>query len=131
MSESPEGRAPRRRRSATGRAVVLLVVVAALALTIALPLREWVSQRMEINRLEQSVTDAQARVQELTDEQARWQDPAYVEAQARSRLHFVMPGEIGYVVIGAESVPDQVGTQEQQTSWWSGMWDSVRAADAG
>ena len=30
---------------------------------------------------------------ELRDEQARWHDPAYVEQQARERLHFVMPGE--------------------------------------
>ena len=31
----------------------------------------------------------------------RWNDPAYVEAQARERLHFVMPGETAYVVLDA------------------------------
>jgi len=133
MSTTREGRgaAPRRRRSARGRAVALLVVLGALALTLALPIREWVSQRMEISRLEASVVATQQEVADRTTEQERWQDPAYVAAQARSRLHFVLPGEIGYVVIGADEAPVAPAAVNEDRSWWSGLWDSVRAADAG
>ncbi len=133
MSTPREGRvaAPRRRRSARGRAVALLVVLGALALTLALPIREWVSQRMEISRLEASVAATQQGVVDLATEQERWQDPAYVAAQARSRLHFVLPGEIGYVVIGANDTPVATAAAGEERSWWSGLWDSVRVADAG
>ncbi|MBJ7249706.1 MAG: septum formation initiator family protein [Thermoleophilia bacterium] len=133
MSTPREGRvaAPRRRRSARGRAVALLVVLGALALTLALPIREWVSQRMEISRLEASVAATQQGVVDLATEQERWQDPAYVAAQARSRLHFVLPGEIGYVVIGANDTPVATAATGEEQSWWSGLWDSVRVADAG
>ena len=133
MSTPREGRvaAPRRRRSARGRAVALLVVLGALALTLALPIREWVSQRMEISRLEASVAATQQGVVDLATEQERWQDPAYVAAQARSRLHFVLPGEIGYVVIGANDTPVATAATDEEQSWWLGLWDSVRVADAG
>ena len=133
MSTPREGRvaAPRRRRSARGRAVALLVVLGALALTLALPIREWVSQRMEISRLEASVAATQQGVVDLATEQERWQDPAYVAAQARSRLHFVLPGEIGYVVIGANDTPVATAATGEEQSWWSRLWDSVRVADAG
>ncbi len=133
MSMPREGRvaAPRRRRSARGRAVALLVVLGALALTLALPIREWVSQRMEISQLEASVAATQQEVADRTAEQERWQDPAYVAAQARSRLHFVLPGEIGYVVIGGDDTPVVTTAAGEERSWWSGLWDSVRVADAG
>ena len=37
----------------------------------------------------------QARVDALEAQKQRWADPAYVEAQARERLHFVLPGRDG------------------------------------
>ena len=46
----------------------------------------------------------------LEQELADWEDPAFVIAQARSRLHFVFPGEVGYVATGLKNVREaQVG----------------------
>ena len=102
----PELRASRRaaRRTAlTGRAAILAVVLAVLGLSVAYPLRQYLVQRAEINRLSRQVHEQQRRVVELQAEQQRWDDPAYVKAQARKRLHFCMPGETCYVTIDGSS----------------------------
>lgn len=132
MSASlPADGAPRDRRRLTGRAIVLLLVLGALALMLSVPTRSWLAQRAEIAGLEQQVADAQAKVQALQVEQERWQDPAFIAAEARRRLHFVMPGEIGYVTIGADGAPvtDAVAEAGGPRTWAERLWASVRAAD--
>ena len=80
-------------------------MLAALVLSLALPLREYLAQRGRIEELRTRGDATQARIDELAAAQRRWSDPAYVTAQARQRLHFVMPGEVGYVVLGPEEAP--------------------------
>lgn len=133
----PSGRthpARQRRTSLTGRAAVLAAVLAALVVTLAIPVREWFAQRAEITGLADSVAAAQARVADLEAERARWDDPAYVETQARQRLQFVMPGEVGYVVVDDATRPDEAGPQagerEPTDAWYSRLWRSIEAADA-
>lgn len=111
---------------------MLLLVLAALAFMLAVPARSWLAQRAEIAGLEQQVADAQAKVQALQVEQERWQDPAFIAAEARRRLHFVMPGEIGYVTIGADGTPvtDAVAPATGPITWAERLWASVRAADS-
>ena len=102
----PELRARRRaaRRTAlTGRAAILAVVLAVLGLSVAYPLRQYLVQRAEINRLSRQVHEQQRRVVELQAERQRWDDPAYIKAQARKRLHFCMPGQTCYVTIDGGS----------------------------
>ena len=102
----PELRARRRaaRRTAlTGRAAILAVVLAVLGLSVAYPLRQYLVQRAEINRLSRQVHEQQRRVVELQAERQRWDDPAYIKAQARERLHFCMPGQTCYVTIDGGS----------------------------
>ena len=77
--------------SSTRRAAILAVVVCALALSVAVPLRNYVSQRQELSAVTQ-------RQEALTGEVAAVSDSAEVEAQARSRRGYVMPGEVPYVV---------------------------------
>src|SRR3954470_455589 len=88
----------------TTRAAILGLVVCALVVSAALPLREFLSQRADIRHLQQSQAAARARVTALEEQKARLNDPDYVAALARDRLHFVRPGEIAYVVI-APSAP--------------------------
>ena len=40
----------------------------------------------------------------MTEERKRWSDPAYIRAQARDRLYYVMPGEVSYLVLDADGV---------------------------
>lgn len=115
----------------TGRVVALIVVLAALAVTLAIPVRAWLTQRAEIAALEADVAAAQIRVADLQQELEDWNDPAFVIAQARSRLHFVFPGEVGYVVLGSDDRPvtaDPVAPQ-RPVPWYEQLWESTRQAD--
>src|SRR5947209_10795709 len=98
---SVEAAAVRRRRTTlTARAAVLALALASVALAVALPFKIWLAQRGEISTL-QTQTQAQAQhVTALQHQQQQWQDPAYVEQQARQRLHYVKPGEKAYIVLG-------------------------------
>ena len=52
-------------------------------------------------------------MQNAEAELARWRDPAYVKSQARDRLHFVLPGERQYIVVGAKT--EQTAVEEQNS----------------
>ena len=139
MSRSSEGedREERRRSNLTGRAAVLALVVCLLAISLAYPLREYLAQRGDIAGYRGQVAEQEARVAELRRQHARWSDRAYVEAQARERLHYVMPGETSYVVLGADGKPLESMTAllpkkdvlvKEPTAWWTTAWDSVLIA---
>ena len=124
----------RRRSNLTGRAAVLALVVCLLAISLAYPLREYLSQRSDISDFRARVTEQEARVAELRAQHERWEDNDYVEAQARERLHYVMPGETSYVVLEADEAPAQDGVVEAQapaaarSPWFTDLWNSVEAA---
>ena len=130
----PVGDEVRRRPSLTGRAAVLAVVVCMLAISLAYPLREYLDQRGELADYRSLVAEQRQRVAELEQARERWRDPAYVEAQARQRLHYVMPGETAYVVLGPEEkpAPDGVIVREPapaaRSPWFADLWRSVEAA---
>ncbi len=120
-----------RRPTLTGRAAILVLVLAALVVTLAIPLRAWMSQQAEIAALEADVAQSRERVESLRAELEDWEDPAFVIAQARSRLHFVFPGEVGYVVLGEDDrpiVPEDERAADQ-APWYSRLWDSTLQAD--
>ncbi|MFF9017964.1 septum formation initiator family protein [Streptomyces sp. NPDC014870] len=121
-----------RRSRLTGRAAFLALVVCSLVVALAYPMRQYVSQRGEIAEQERRAAEAAARVEELRDEKARLQDPAYVRRLAREHLHYVMPGETGFTVNDPEAERDRRAEQgEADRPWYSDLWDGVDRADAG
>jgi cell division protein FtsB len=106
---------------------VLVLVVVTLVVSAALPLREFVSQRGEIAELAAANAAAAERVEELAAERERLDDPAHIAAEARRRLHFVLPGETAYIVIPAE--PANEADPAEDSPWYSQLWDSVAEAD--
>ncbi len=124
----------------TRRAAILVVVVIVLALSYASTLRVYVSQQHELAVAQQEIRDRTAQVSQLQGQLDRWDDPAYVKAQARERLGWVMPGEVGYRVVDEDGEPvgggvaiesqNQLPTGEQAATWWERLWGSVQAADA-
>lgn len=84
--------------SSTRRAVVLALAVCALALTVVVPLRNYVAQRQELTAVSEQQQALAAEVDRLTRERAQLADPAEIEAQARARLGLVLPGEVPYIV---------------------------------
>jgi cell division protein FtsB len=121
-------------RPVTAIAGVLVV----LALLIAPYVQPWLAQRSQLADGRAQVDQLQKDVATLSAQTQRWDDPAYVRAQARDRLHFVMPGEVGYVVlddaakapvstdprVAAASLQGAASTQP----WYSTLWQSVQKA---
>lgn len=126
-SSPPDSAAPSAgRTSVTTRAAVLLGVLAVLAASYALPVRAWLDQREQLSVVDEQRDTLQAEVAELREALALWQEPAYVRAQARERLNYVLPGEVGLVVLGTESTaPPEPATgavvpvPESDQPWWS------------
>ncbi|MDO5093305.1 MAG: septum formation initiator family protein [Propionibacteriaceae bacterium] len=129
------GRSSERALGMTWRLLILGVVIAALAVTLAQSLRVYFGQSQEIATLRAQIETSKQEIADLEDQLSRWQDPAFVKAEARERLGWVMPGETGYRVIGADGQPlggnSTVLSSEQPTGgqWWENMWGSVKVAD--
>jgi cell division protein FtsB len=129
--------APRRNRL-TGRAALLALVVCALVVALAYPMRQYIAQRSAIADQRRQAQEAARRVAELREEKARWQDPAYVRSQARERLNYVLPGERGYTVVApsdttADNSADRRSASEEaagRRAWYANLWDGVDHADA-
>lgn len=100
-------------KGVTGRFVALSVVFFLIALTVAPPLQRYFSQRAQISAVEAQIDASKERLQNAEAELARWRDPAYVKSQARDRLHFVLPGERQYIVVGAKT--EQTAVEEQNS----------------
>jgi hypothetical protein len=112
-------------------------VLVILALLIAPYVRPWLAQRSQLAQGREEVTRLQKEVDALTAERDRWDDPAYVKAQARARLHLVMPGEVGYVNL--EPAPPASGAADPRSAdaalpprhddaWYGALWQSVVGA---
>ena len=109
----------------------------ALLVSAALPLREYLSQRGQIASATTEQRAAKAQVASLEAQLAQLHDPAYVQAQARSRLHFVLPGETAYVLLTPTPVAVPSGraalvgakASGPEAPWYSQLWSSVKVAD--
>jgi len=120
-----------RRSRLTGRAALLALVLCTLVVALAYPIRQYVSQRAEIADQRREQQQARQRVEQLRDLKARWKDDAYAEQQIRQRLHYVMPGETGYVVIDPDAAKQSRTDQgAADRPWYSNVWDGVDKSDA-
>ncbi|MFJ1809813.1 MULTISPECIES: septum formation initiator family protein [unclassified Streptomyces] len=120
-----------RRSRLTGRAALLAMVLCTLIVALAYPMRQYVSQRARIADLEREKRQASERVEQLRDLKARWQDDAYAEQQIRERLHYVLPGETGFVVIDPDAAKkSRVDLGAADRPWYSNVWDGVDKSDA-
>ena len=118
----------------------MLLVLLVLVISYASSLRAWLSQRDDIAAARAELTETSDRVQDLQTGIERWEDPAYVRNQARERLRFVLPGEVGYNVLGVDGEP--IGSELSldapvvepvdvaETDWYSALWGSVEEAGA-
>lgn len=119
----------------SGFALSMLGLIVAALLVLAAPLKTLVEQRQQIAQLEASLAEAQDAVDELNEEVARWEDPAYIEAQARERLYYILPGDVSYLVVGqpsgtgsADQLPISDEIQTTQIDWLGGLLASAYAA---
>ena len=122
--------APRATRF-TSRAAVLAVVICAIALSLAYPVRAYLAQRQQIDQLVAQQQAMLAQVKNLEAEQAKLSDRSYVEQLARQELDMCFPGTQCYVIEGSQSLIN--GARPQQPGpapWYAKLWRSVQQADA-
>ncbi len=119
----------------TGRAAVLVLVVAALMVSYASSLRAYLEQRHHIAQLQDSIASSQKEISSLQREKERWADDAYVISQARARFAFGFPGEIGYQVLGTDGQPldhqDSLSSPQKRDDgpeWWQSTLTSITTA---
>jgi cell division protein FtsB len=116
--------------STTRRAAMFAIVVCALALSVAVPLRTYLAQRDEVKVQQQRQAELRVQVEQLEARKAQLNDPAQLQAEARRRLRYVMPGETPYIVelpgdhdTGGNGQPAQQAPQQQ--SWYDTLWNAV------
>jgi cell division protein FtsB len=119
----------------SGFTIMTLAILVLFIVVLAPSLRIWVEQRQEIAALEAELAAANDELDNLEDELARWDDPRYVETQARERLYYVKPGEFSYLVIddGAtvttqNGIPISDELQTTEVDWVKTMLSSVLTA---
>jgi Septum formation initiator len=120
--------------------VILGLAVIALVLSYGGSLQIYFNQQHQIAVADQEIRDRQAEIADLQSQLARWDDPAYVKAQARERLGWVMPGETGYRVVDEKGDPIGGGvvlqseqrpvTEADNQYWWQRLAGSLSTADS-
>src|SRR5271155_214781 len=131
IAESAEQRSEQRLGLTARRAAILAAVVCVLTLTIAGPVRTYFAQRTEMKQLSASESGLRHQIADLEQQRGKLADPAYIAAQARERLGFVMPGEIPYQVqlppnaalpSDPGSAPTAAATNDP---WYTSLWHTI------
>ena len=122
--------APRSTRF-TSRAAVLAVVICAIALSLAYPIREYITQRRQIDSLVAQQQTVLAQVKNLQAQQAQLANSAYIEQLARQELDMCFPGTQCYIVEGSQpQVSPAQPARPGPAPWYDKLWRSVQQADA-
>jgi hypothetical protein len=113
-----------------------VLVLAVLMVSYASSLKAYLQQRQHLTTLRAEIADSTTSIAQLEREKKRWKDPAYVRAITHERLGWVLPGEIGFQVIGPDGKPldhhdtlsAPAATKPVPAPWWQSAWGSVEAA---
>ena len=115
----------------TGRAALLAVVICAIALSLAYPVREYIAQRQQIDQLLAQQQTMSEQVQALQQQNTKLGQTWYIEQQARSELHMCFPSEQCYEVISGQPSPSAPSRQQAPPDpWYNKLLQSVKRADA-
>jgi cell division protein FtsB len=135
-SRSEEERVDRQ-TTYTARAAILILAVASVVVAVAVPLKIWVGQRNNVASLTAQTRQTQRDLTRLNAQDKKWQNPKYVEAQARTRLHYVLPGKPSHVVLSrsphavkAAAAAAAAAKRESAASapWFAQFWASDKSA---
>ncbi|AOW94287.1 septum formation initiator family protein [Rhodococcus sp. WMMA185] len=113
----------------TSQALILVVVILLLALTLAVPLRTYLTQRGEADRLAAERVQLEEDLKNLRILEERYSDPAYIAAEARGRLRWVYPGATPFQVQlpGDYQEPQKPEEEDPEMSgpWYSDLWNTI------
>ena len=118
-----------RRPKLTSRAAVLAVVLCAIALSLAYPVREYIAERRQIDQLQAQNAAVAAQVQYLKSQARALNSPARIEQEARDTLHMCFPTQTCYEVITLAKPHRGAAARTGTEPWYGRLWDSVKKAD--
>ena len=130
---------PKRAKSGPLTFFILVIIVALGSIQLISTFHSYALGLAELNGLKKQESALIARKAVLENDIARWDDDAYVTAQARDRLGFVFPGEQAVTVLHPEAVTgqseDQDNDHRQQDAgvstmpWYDQLNDALSQAD--
>jgi len=133
-----ETRARLRRPRLTGRTMLLAAMALLLVVILAPALQTYLNRRASVSSAAKQQRELAAKVAQLQGENNLWQDPAYVERQARARLQYIRPGDTLYSVLDAQgkpltpstpqAAPAKVTGKSRLPTWNAALWSSVQDA---
>ena len=116
----------------TSRAAVLAVVICAIALSLAYPVREYLAQRQQIDQLVGQQQTMLTQVKNLQAGQGKLSERSYIEQLARQELDMCFPGAQCYIVEGGHSpISGTPAPRQEPAPWYAKLWRSVEQADSG
>ena len=92
----------------TARTLIGAVIVLLVAALLVPTLRGALEQGQVITAAKAHLAESQAKSEALDAELARWEDSVFIEAQARSRLSYVRPGDRVWRTVGGDTISDDV-----------------------
>ncbi len=107
---------------------MLAIVLCAIALSLAYPVREYLAERRQIDQLVAQNAQLAIAVRKDKAEQRALASDSYVEQQARDKLHMCFPDETCYVVITPRQRHGRTTAAQSSSPWYGRLWDSVREA---
>jgi cell division protein FtsB len=126
----PAGRPePSLRPRFTSRAAVLAVVICAIALALAYPIREYIAERRQIAALDAQNSQLALKVARLKAAERAYTSPTFIEQQAEDQLHMCFPSRICYTVISPARKRGKTAHGAPAAPWYGTLWASVREAD--
>ncbi|QPZ39517.1 FtsB family cell division protein [Paramicrobacterium chengjingii] len=120
----------------SGFSLMMMALLVLGVVVLAPNLKALVEQRQQIADLRQHVAQQKDDVEDMRRERERWDDPTYVQTQARERFFYVSPGEISFIVINdldktflsdtTDPISDELTTTN--VDWASSMLTSIMTA---
>lgn len=111
---------------------VAVLVLAAVVVSVATPMRNYFEQRAELATLNATIEQQEAEKQTLTEDIEKYRSEAYLKEQVRTRLGLIEPGETAYrlldpkITSGADYVPGDAPDAEDTTDpWYTRLWDAI------
>lgn len=140
-TRSKESRSTAKRKPSAGPIAffVALFIVALGLIQLVSTFHTYALSLSELNGLKKQEASLVAQKRELENDIARWDDDAYVTAQARERLGYVFPGEQAIRVEHPEAVTGERAAQkddaeehanESKLPWYSELAYAFGEADA-
>ncbi|HTZ45370.1 MAG TPA: septum formation initiator family protein [Jatrophihabitans sp.] len=127
-----------RRPRLTGRTMAVAAMALFLVVILASPFQTYLNRRASVANSEKQQRELAAKVAALQAQNDLWQDPAYVERQARVRLQYIRPGDTLYTVLNAQGQPLEPAAEPaapasaapagRKPAWNAVLWSSVQDA---